>query len=134
MKNESNLPYNPELLKRELKKYYISSSQNDINEMLSEINKMSLEELYTHLNSNLKFSGQKLDDLNSLEELSYEELPEYFQKISLKNNIKTSFIGDGLKNYSVPDIVPFVCSLRGLTTAYTPYQPERRSSEDLKVN
>ena len=43
----------------------------------------------------------------------------------MKNNIKTSFVGDALKNYSVPDIVSYVCSLRGLTTAYTPYQPER---------
>ncbi|MDO9183521.1 MAG: aminomethyl-transferring glycine dehydrogenase subunit GcvPB, partial [Bacteriovorax sp.] len=38
---------------------------------------------------------------------------------------KTCFIGDGLKNYKVQEIVPYVCNLRGLTTAYTPYQPER---------
>ena len=125
MKEEITLPYSPDLLKRELKKYYISSSQDDINKMLEVINKTNLEELYSHLESNFKFSGQKLNELNSLEELSYEELPDYFQKISLKNNIKTSFIGDALKNYSVPDIVPYVCGLRGLTTAYTPYQPER---------
>ena len=51
MKNKITLPYSPDSLKRELKKYYISSSQDDLNEMLNEINKLNLEELYSHLES-----------------------------------------------------------------------------------
>jgi glycine dehydrogenase len=45
--------------------------------------------------------------------------------LAKKNNPLCSFLGDGLKDYQVPEIVGKVCALRGLTTAYTPYQPER---------
>ena len=120
-----DLPFEPESLKRELKKYYISSSTEDLEKMLMSIGKGNIEDLYSHLQTNLKFSGEKFNQINTLEELQYSELPKYFNEISNRNNIKISFLGDALKNYSVPDIVSFVCSLRGLTTAYTPYQPER---------
>src|SRR5690606_23718516 len=59
------------------------------------------------------------------EALPYNDLIAHMEGIAAKNNLKTCFIGDGLKNYKVQDIVPYVCDLRGLTTAYTPYQPER---------
>ena len=41
------------------------------------------------------------------------------------NSLPLSFIGDGLPYYKIPELVSFVCDIRGLTTAYTPYQPER---------
>lgn len=111
--------------KREKAKYFISSTDEEINLMLSQSGKKSLESLYSHLPNSIFFKDKKLDNLNSLEEVDYKDLEEHFQKISEKNNILTSFVGDGLKNYSTPSIVQHVCSLRGLTTAYTPYQPER---------
>ena len=39
--------------------------------------------------------------------------------------MRPSFIGDGLKCYRIPEICQQVSQIRGLTTAYTPYQPER---------
>ena len=38
---------------------------------------------------------------------------------------KTAFLGDGLQVYRTHEIVGHVCSIRNLTTSYTPYQPER---------
>ena len=120
-----NLPYKPETLTRELKKYYISSTDDEISEMLNKLDKTELKDLYSHLDKNLFFEGDKLENFNTLPELNYEQLIEHFNKVSQKNNIKTSFLGDGIKNYTIPKISEFACSLRGLTTAYTPYQPER---------
>ncbi len=119
--NYKNLPYNPKKLKRELTKYYISSSKAEQAEMLATINLKELKDLYAHIPDNVKFDKTPF----VTEELNYNDLIANVEGIAAKNNVKTSFIGDGLKNYKVSEIVPFVCSLRGLTTAYTPYQPER---------
>jgi glycine dehydrogenase len=125
MTKKHSLPFNPENLKRELKKYYISSSEEEIDLMLADSGHQKLSDVYTHLDKSLFFEGEKLQALKSLDELSYGNIPKYFEEVAKKNNIKISFTGDALKNYSTPEIVPFVCDLRGLTTAYTPYQPER---------
>ena len=42
-----------------------------------------------------------------------------------KNRILPSFLGDGLPDVSLARCVEGICQVRGLTTAYTPYQPER---------
>ncbi len=119
--NFSHLPYNPKKLKRELTKYYISSSKAEQAEMLATIKLKELKDLYAHIPDNVKFDKAPV----VCEELGYNDLIAHMETLAAKNNLKTSFIGDGLKNYKVQDIVPYVCDLRGLTTAYTPYQPER---------
>jgi glycine dehydrogenase len=122
--NENNfkkLPYNPKNLPRELTPYYISSTPAEQKEMLQTLQIKDLSELYNHIPNDVKFDKQPF----VTEELSYNDLIDHMEKLSEKNNLKTCFIGDGLKNYKVDDVVPYVCSLRGLTTAYTPYQPER---------
>lgn len=119
--NFSHLPYNPKALKRELTKYYISSTKAEQVEMLAAIKLKDLKDLYAHIPDNVKFDKAPF----VTEELGYNELIAHVESVAAKNNLKTCFIGDGLKNYKVQDIVPFVCDLRGLTTAYTPYQPER---------
>ena len=119
--NFSHLPYNPKILPRELNKYYISSNKDEQAQMLSTIGLKTLSDLYSHIPDNVKFNqAPKVCD-----ELEYNDLIAHVEMLANKNNLKTCFIGDGLKNYKVHDIVPYVCSLRGLTTAYTPYQPER---------
>ena len=120
-----NLPYDLDSLKREDKKYYISASQEELHQMLDTVKKKELRSLYSHLEEELFFRGEKLSEIKKLPELEYEELLKYFDELSKKNNIKTSFLGDGIKSYSLPDISRHICTLRGLTTAYTPYQPER---------
>ena len=119
--NFSHLPYNPKKLKRELTKYYISSTKPEQAEMLATLKLKELKDLYAHIPDNVKFDKAPY----VCEELGYNDLIKHVETLASKNKLKTSFIGDGLKNYKVSEIVPYVCDLRGLTTAYTPYQPER---------
>ncbi len=119
--NFKKLNYDPTKLPRELTKYYISSSETEKSEMLKALGTKELKDLFSHIPDNVKFDKAPF----VTEELPYNDLISHLESISLKNNLKTCFIGDGLKNYKVEEIVPYVCNLRGLTTAYTPYQPER---------
>ena len=115
------LDYNPSSLPRELNRHYIAVSDDEISLMLERVGAHSLEELFNHIPPNCLFT-----DLLSLpEEMPYEEIQAEFGAIADRNAIRSSFLGDGLPHYEVPDIVPFVASIRNLTTTYTPYQPER---------
>jgi glycine dehydrogenase len=114
------LNYHPENLKRELKPFYIGSDDKEIQEMLHFLNLSSLEDLYAHIDDPLKMTKVPMDP-----HLSYEELISHVNEIAAKNNQKISFLGDGLPQYKVTDVVGPICNIRGLTTAYTPYQPER---------
>lgn len=120
-----NLPplnYDPASLPRETKRHYISASEKDIQEMLAELGLSSLNELFAHIPENIRFKESPPLE----EELGYEELREWMVEISSKNMCpKASFIGDGLAQFKVPEVVHDVLALRELTTAYTPYQPER---------
>jgi glycine dehydrogenase len=119
--NFKKLPYDPTTLPRELTPHYISSTREEQAEMLKALNAKELKDLFSHIPDDVKFDKAPF----VTEELSYNDLIAHMEGIAAKNNLKTCFIGDGLKNYKVQDIVPYVCDLRGLTTAYTPYQPER---------
>ncbi len=120
-KNYPNLPYDPTQINRELTRHYISASDEDINEMLKAIDLNQLSDLFGHISKEVHFDTE----MGIGEELSYHQLSEHLLNISKKNKTKTCFIGDGLKNYKVPALIDHVCGIRGLTTAYTPYQPER---------
>ncbi|WP_408096690.1 aminomethyl-transferring glycine dehydrogenase subunit GcvPB [Peredibacter sp. HCB2-198] len=114
------LNYHPEKLKRELKPFYIGADDKDINDMLKTLGLNSLDDLYAHISSDVKMTSVPMP-----KHLAYEELIGHVNDVANKNNIKTSFLGDGLPQYKVTDVVGPVCDIRGLTTAYTPYQPER---------
>ncbi|MFN8369680.1 MAG: hypothetical protein U0T83_03540 [Bacteriovoracaceae bacterium] len=114
--------YTPEKLLRELTPFYISSSDQEISEMLKFLKIQSTDELFNHIPEEIRFNP---NELNLEHHLEYNQLAEYIFSLSEKNQIKTSFLGDGLRNLKVEPIVPYVCGIRGLTTAYTPYQPER---------
>lgn len=115
------LSYNPSVLPRELKEFYISASQEDIEAMLLAIGIESLGDLFSHISDKVKF-GEPIDLPDAQ---GYEELQETLFNWSQENNLHTSFLGDGLPQFEVPEIVPYVCNIRNLTTSYTPYQPER---------
>ena len=115
------LPYTLEELERESKPFYISMTDHEIEEILSELSLKKLDDLYSSISEEVKFD----QSFSNLAPMSYEENLADVERISKNNNIKPSFIGDTLRSFKVPDITPFICSLRGLTTAYTPYQPER---------
>lgn len=117
----NKLSYDPKKNSREMGKYYIASTEQEQVEMLEAINLKELKDLFAHIPDNLKFAEAPY----VTQELKYNDLIVDLESIASANNLKTCFIGDGLKNYKVGKIVPYVSSLRGLTTAYTPYQPER---------
>ncbi len=119
--NFSKLDFNPKSLPRELTQYYISANDKDISDMMNAVKIKNFSDLYSHIDKSVHFEQAPF----VTEALDYNDLIGHLDDLAKKNNIKTSFIGDGLKNYKVQEIVPYVCNLRGLTTAYTPYQPER---------
>jgi glycine dehydrogenase len=114
------LNFHPEKLKRELKPFYIGADEKDQQEMLAALGLKNLEDLYSHIQPDVKMTSVPMG-----KHMSYEELIAHVNEIARKNKLKTSFLGDGLPQYKVTDVVGPVCNIRGLTTAYTPYQPER---------
>ena len=114
------LNYHPEKLDRELKPFYIGADEKDQKEMLKTLGLSSLDDLYSHISDTVKMTSVPMD-----KHMSYEELIAHVNDVANKNNRKISFLGDGLPQYKVTDVVGPVCNIRGLTTAYTPYQPER---------
>jgi glycine dehydrogenase len=114
------LNYHPEKLKRELMPFYIGADDKDIQEMLKAIGLTNLEDLYAHIDDSVKMTTVPMN-----KHMTYEELIGHVNDVANKNNQKISFLGDGLPQYKVTDVVGPICDIRGLTTAYTPYQPER---------
>lgn len=105
---------------REHARHYIPASDSDIKEMLEFVGKKSLEELFDHIPSEVKFE----DDLPLPEELNYDELYPRLKEISKMNRVGASFLGDGVPDFVPSPVVDPICNIRNLTTAYTPYQPE----------
>ena len=120
-KTIETLGFNPSEIKRELETYYISMDDKQIEDMLQSLNLKDVKELFAHIGEDVKFNGEI--DIN--EELNYDQLTTHIKNIANKNKIVTNFLGDGLAQTKLSPIVPYVCNIRGLTTAYTPYQPER---------
>jgi glycine dehydrogenase len=115
------LPFNPEKINRELSRHYIPASEADIRSMFTTIGLKEFNDLYAHIPATVKFAKP----LALPDELEYNQLAQRMSDLSKKNQIKKSFLGDGLQVYQTHEIVGHVCSIRNLTTSYTPYQPER---------
>src|SRR5215813_1697806 len=116
------LPYDLTTLPRELTRYYISATDEELQTMLGALGLSQLDELFAHIPAPARMIG--LPDLP--EELGYADLYQHVVAQSQKNRLPdVTFLGDGLPHYRAPDLVPFVAGLRELMTAYTPYQPER---------
>jgi glycine dehydrogenase len=119
-KSHVPLNFHPESLKRELKPFYIGADQKDIHDMLAALGLSNLDDLYAHISADVKMTSIPMEN-----HMSYEELIVHVNDIASRNKQKISFLGDGLPQYKVTDVVGPICGIRGLTTAYTPYQPER---------
>lgn len=116
-----HLPYDPAKIRRELARHYIPASDQDIQSMFTAIGAKNFPELYQHIAAEVKFPAK----LDLPAELDYQALAQRMADLSQKNQTKISFLGDGLQVYQTHEIVGYVCSIRNLTTSYTPYQPER---------
>ena len=117
----AQLPYNPAQLSRELARHYIPATEADIQAMFKATGNQQFADLYQHIAAEVKFQGP----LPLPEELDYQALADRMETLSRQNKIRTAFLGDGLQVYRTHPIVDHVCSIRNLTTSYTPYQPER---------
>lgn len=106
--------------KREKFPHYIGVTKDEEKQMLSHLGLESLEDLFSHIPK-----AVQLDEMNMENGLAEPELKERIKAISQKNKIKTSFCGDSLQDFKVRETAGRVSAIRGLTTAYTPYQPER---------
>ncbi len=109
------------LQNRELKPYYIGASESDQLAMLKELGLTKLGDLFSHIDNSVKFQQKP----NLGPGLSFEELQNHLWELAQKNRPMANFIGDGLPVYKTSSVVGPICQIRGLTTAYTPYQPER---------
>ncbi len=117
----SPLPYDPAAHPRELKRHYISASEADIAAMLEAVGAARLEDLFAHIPDDCRFAAPPALP----EELSYADVQARLRELAGRNRIRESYLGDGLPHYEVMPVVEPICAIRNLTTAYTPYQPER---------
>lgn len=116
-----SLPYDPATLTRENKPFYISATDKEIEEMLAFVGCASLHDLYRHIPESFKFDKEIELPLR----LEYNVLQKHLEEIASRNKTYLHFAGHGLPVYKPPDIVNELFTIRGLTTSYTPYQPER---------
>lgn len=106
---------------RELARHYIPASAEDIQSMLRQVGVEQLSDLYSHLPPAVLFG--EAPDLP--DELPYESLATKLESIAHKNNVAISYLGDGLPDFAQSPVVNEIATIRNLSTAYTPYQPER---------
>ncbi len=115
------LEYNADAMPRECARHYIPASDADLAAMLKELGLSKLDDLFAHLPVEIRTKPP----LPLPVELSYEALQDHLVAVAGRNNRAAAFLGDGLPVYRVQSIVGEVANIRNLTTAYTPYQPER---------
>ncbi|MFA5258418.1 MAG: hypothetical protein WC360_09725, partial [Opitutales bacterium] len=106
---------------RENAPYYIAAPQTEIDAMLRRVGQSGLDGLYGHIAPEFLFAAP----LPLPASLPLEGVDADIRAMAARNRDALSFIGDGLPDYTTHGIVDYVCGIRGLLTAYTPYQPER---------
>ena len=117
------LGYNPDDIQKEKNLFYIGVSPVEQKQMLDELNLSSLTELFSW-DESLKLD--KTDFKNAFgEHLEYKQLLNHLLDISKENKPKLHFLNNLSSHWNLPSIIQDICKIRGLTTAYTPYQPER---------
>ncbi|NQZ57282.1 MAG: aminomethyl-transferring glycine dehydrogenase subunit GcvPB, partial [Lentisphaeraceae bacterium] len=113
--------YDPNVTSRESAKHYISATEEDIQGMLSALGLDKLEDLYSHIPEEVKFT----EEVDMPTAWGYQQVIDVLGAMAAKNNLKTSFLGDGLKVLKTTEVMSDILGIRALTTSYTPYQPER---------
>ncbi len=97
---------------------FIAHTDGTREEMLKEINKASVEDLFIQL-------PVKLNDFRLANPLSEMETQKRIKSISKKNKTEyISFLGGGVYDKFIPAAVGYVAQRFEFLTAYTPYQPE----------
>jgi glycine dehydrogenase len=106
---------------RETARYYIPATQAETDAMLRAAGAPDCNALYAHIGAEALFH----EPLNLPAEQEQAQIEADLTAMAAKNAPALSFIGDGLPDYSTHEIAAYVSGIRGMLTAYTPYQPER---------
>lgn len=99
---------------------FLTNSDEDIREMLSEIGVGNFNDLISNIPEDLRFKGK----LDIPEAISEAEVTGLIESLAAKNELGISFMGGGAYDHYVPAIVGSLISRSEFYTAYTPYQPE----------
>jgi glycine dehydrogenase subunit 1 len=105
---------------------YIPNSAQQRAEMLREMGRDSVDELFRGIPGHLKLPGL----LNLPAALSEPEALKYFRNLAARNATRTtggeviSFLGAGAYDHFIPTIIDTLISRSEFYTSYTPYQPE----------
>ena len=100
---------------------YIPSTMAERQSMLTALGKRSMQELFSHIPSDL-FLSRPLDMPSGIAEL---EVRRELEAMSNKNKVfKTIFRGAGAYNHYIPSSVSYISAKEEFVTAYTPYQAE----------
>ncbi len=107
---------------------YISTTKNDLSEILLEIGVNKIDDLFEVIPQELRLNRDLLlpSPLKKVGlPLSEIELSGYMHEISAKNNSNYKyFLGAGCYNHYIPSIVDLFLKLPKFYTPYTPYKPE----------
>ena len=114
-------PPDPSLHPREAADFYIGADGDDVEAMLGAVGLGEVGDVFAHVPDGARFRAPP----RVCGRLGRGELAARMEGLAGTNRVLPSFLGDGLQSYGVHGIVPFVAGIRGLSTAYTPYQPER---------
>ncbi|MGF1447852.1 MAG: aminomethyl-transferring glycine dehydrogenase subunit GcvPB [Opitutales bacterium] len=119
--SDTHLSYAPEAFPRETARHYVSATDADIAAMLERVGSSELADLYRDLDPQVRFDQSPA----VADERAYNAVAARMSELAERNRPALSFLGDGLPDFSVHPIAAKVAGIRNLTTAYTPYQPER---------
>ncbi len=109
------------ILKREGAEDYIPATEAEQAEMLCKVGESSLDGLFDCIADTFILGDSGLG-----KKMSPGEVMAGMEAMAAKNKLfRHSFLGDSLPIWNVEPICSEIASMRGLYTAYTPYQPER---------
>ncbi|MDA8792070.1 aminomethyl-transferring glycine dehydrogenase subunit GcvPB [Bacteriovoracaceae bacterium] len=106
---------------REKFPHYIGINKSEEKEMCQFLGLENSRQLFEHLPSNILF--KTFTDLPAGK--SNHEIQIAMEKLADKNKMVLSLLGAGVTQLKPSNIIGDICGIRGLTTAYTPYQPEK---------
>ncbi len=98
---------------------YIPHSEEETKEILKELGLNSLDELFSHIPSDLLSPPENLP-----EPKSEEELRRYFKNLASENKKLVYFAGAGSYDRIIPSAIGYLIRRGEFLTAYTPYQAE----------
>lgn len=99
---------------------YFPHTQADIEAMLARCGAGDIKDLYSDVPEQLVMRR----DYEVPEQMSEQQVREYFKGLCDKNQPLICFAGNGFYNHYAPSIIDAVIRRSEFLTAYTPYQPE----------